>query len=76
MLARRAQAQRVAYLVWWSLRPCRIEAFIGFLGLGDPNTVSWGQLAGEAQRFLRIECYPQNMNVLRPSATSVSISVS
>lgn len=31
-----------------------VEAGIGFLGLGDPNTVSWGQLAGEAQRYLRV----------------------
>ena len=31
-----------------------IEAGIGFLGLGDPNTVSWGQLAGDAQRYLRV----------------------
>lgn len=31
-----------------------IEAGIGFLGLGDPNRVSWGQLAGEAQRYLRV----------------------
>ena len=30
------------------------EAGIGFLGLGDPNTVSWGQLAGDAQRYLRV----------------------
>lgn len=31
-----------------------IEAGIGFLGLGDPNAVSWGQLAGDAQRYLRV----------------------
>ena len=31
-----------------------IEAGIGFLGLGDPNRVSWGQLAGDAQRYLRV----------------------
>lgn len=30
-----------------------IEASLGFLGLGDPNAVSWGLLAGQAQRFLR-----------------------
>jgi peptide/nickel transport system permease protein len=30
-----------------------LEASLGFLGLGDPNTVSWGFLAGQAQRFLR-----------------------
>ena len=31
-----------------------VEASLGFLGLGDPNLVSWGFLAGQAQRFLRV----------------------
>jgi peptide/nickel transport system permease protein len=31
-----------------------IEASLGFLGLGDPNAISWGALASEAQRFLRV----------------------
>lgn len=31
-----------------------LEASLGFLGLGDPNVVSWGALAGQAQRFLRV----------------------
>lgn len=31
-----------------------IEASLGFLGLGDPNVVSWGSLASEAQQFLRV----------------------
>lgn len=31
-----------------------IEASLSFLGLGDPNAMSWGFLAGEAQEFLRI----------------------
>lgn len=31
-----------------------IEASLGFLGLGDPNAISWGYLAGQAQRFLRV----------------------
>ena len=26
---------------------------MGFLGLGDPNTLSWGLLVGESQGFLR-----------------------
>ncbi len=30
-----------------------IEASLGFLGLGDPNTVTWGTLAGQAQGYLR-----------------------
>ncbi len=31
-----------------------IEASLGFLGLGDPNVTSWGTLASEVQRFLRV----------------------
>lgn len=31
-----------------------VEAGLGFLGLGDPNTVTWGLLAGAAQPYLRI----------------------
>ena len=31
-----------------------VEASLGFLGLGDPNAVSWGLLAGQAQGFLRV----------------------
>lgn len=31
-----------------------VEASIGFLGLGDPNAMSWGLLAGQAQGFLRV----------------------
>lgn len=31
-----------------------IEASLGFLGLGDPNALSWGVLAGQAQGFLRV----------------------
>ena len=43
-----------AYLGLVVAQALLIEAGIGFLGLGDPNNVSWGQLAGEAQRFLRV----------------------
>lgn len=31
-----------------------IEASLGFLGLGDPNSISWGYLASQAQQFLRV----------------------
>lgn len=31
-----------------------VEASLGFLGLGDPNALSWGVLAGQAQGFLRV----------------------
>lgn len=30
-----------------------IDASLGFLGLGDPNAVTWGMLAGQAQSYLR-----------------------
>jgi peptide/nickel transport system permease protein len=31
-----------------------LEASVAFLGLGDPQAMSWGYLANNAQRFLRI----------------------
>lgn len=31
-----------------------IEASLGFIGLGDPNLVSWGGQAGQANAFLRV----------------------
>ncbi|HVM00534.1 MAG TPA: ABC transporter permease [Egibacteraceae bacterium] len=31
-----------------------LEATLGFIGLGDPSRISWGYLAGQAQRFLRV----------------------
>lgn len=31
-----------------------LEASLGFIGLGDPTAISWGYLAGQAQRFLRV----------------------
>lgn len=31
-----------------------VEASLGFLGLGDPDAISWGYLASEAQQFLRV----------------------
>ncbi len=31
-----------------------LEATLGFLGLGDPNTLTWGMLAGQAQGYLRV----------------------
>ncbi len=30
-----------------------LEAGLGFIGLGDPNALSWGSLAGQAQSYLR-----------------------
>ncbi len=31
-----------------------VEASLGFIGLGDPNTITWGGLAGQANPFLRV----------------------
>lgn len=31
-----------------------LEAGLAFLGLGDPNALSWGTMASEAQRYLRV----------------------
>lgn len=31
-----------------------LEATLGFLGLGDPGTISWGVMAAQAQGFLRV----------------------
>jgi len=31
-----------------------MEAGLGFIGLGDPHSISWGYLANNAQRFLRV----------------------
>jgi len=31
-----------------------LEAGLGFIGLGDPRAMSWGYLANNAQRFLRV----------------------
>jgi peptide/nickel transport system permease protein len=31
-----------------------MEAGLGFIGLGDPHAISWGYLAYNAQRFLRV----------------------
>lgn len=47
-------ATTLAYLGLIIAQALLVEAGIGFLGLSDPNAVSWGQLAGEAQRYLRV----------------------
>ena len=31
-----------------------VEATLGFLGLGDPEAISWGMMAAQAQGFLRV----------------------
>lgn len=43
----------ISYLALLLGQVILLEASLGFLGLGDPNAVSWGAMAGQAQRFLR-----------------------
>lgn len=47
-----------------------IEASLGFLGLGDPNVMSWGYLAGQAQRFLRVAWW---MSVFPGAAVAIAV---
>jgi peptide/nickel transport system permease protein len=44
----------IAYLGLILAQVLLLEASLGFLGLGDPNVMSWGYLAGQAQRYLRV----------------------
>ena len=43
----------VAYVALLIGQVILMEASLGFLGLGDPDVVSLGAMAGQAQRFLR-----------------------
>lgn len=43
-----------AYVGLVAAQALLLEASVGFLGLSDPETMSWGFLAGQAQRFLRV----------------------
>ncbi len=44
----------IVYVALLLAQVCLIEASLGFLGLSDPNSISLGYLASQAQRFLRI----------------------
>ena len=44
----------IVYIALLMAQVCLIEASLGFLGLSDPNSISLGYLAGQAQRFLRV----------------------
>lgn len=44
----------LAYLGLLLAQVLLIEASLGFLGLSDPSAISWGYLASEGQRFLRV----------------------
>ncbi len=49
-----AMPATVAYLGLILAQVLLLEASLGFLGLGDPSVMSWGYLAGQAQRYLRV----------------------
>lgn len=44
----------VAYLGLVLAQVLLIEASLGFLGLGDPNVISWGAMASDARQFARV----------------------
>ena len=52
-----------------------IEASLGFIGLGDPNVVSWGYLASEAQRFLRVAWWMSVFPGLAIAATVLGLNL-
>lgn len=47
-----------------------IEASLSFLGLGDPNVLSWGSMIGEGRSFLRTEWY---LTALPGAAISLTV---
>jgi len=44
----------IVVIALFASRVIMIEAGLAFLGLSDPNRVSWGSLANNAQQFLRL----------------------
>lgn len=44
----------IVFLTLLLAQVCLLEASLGFLGLSDPNSISLGYLASQAQRFLRV----------------------
>lgn len=52
-----------------------IEASLGFIGLGDPNVVSWGYLASQAQRFLRVAWWMSVFPGLAIGATVLGLNL-
>ncbi len=44
----------IVYVALLLAQVCLIESSLGFLGLSDPNAISLGYLASQAQRFLRV----------------------
>ncbi len=51
------------------------EASLGFIGLGDPNAMTWGTLAGQAQGFFRVAWWLALFPGLAISATVLSLNL-
>lgn len=52
-----------------------LEASLGFLGLGNPNEMSWGLLAGQAQPFLRVAWWLPIFPGIAITATVVGVNL-
>lgn len=52
-----------------------IEASLSFLGLGDPNVLSWGTMIGDGRAFLRTEWYLTALPGAAISATVLSLNL-
>ncbi len=52
-----------------------LEASIGFLGLADPNTLSWGTLAGQAQGYVRVAWWLALFPGLAIAAAAVGVNL-
>jgi len=51
------------------------EASLGFIGLGDPNAMTWGTLAGQAQGFFRVAWWLALFPGLAISATVLGLNL-
>jgi len=60
----------VVVLTLFASRIILIEAGLAFLGLGDQNRISWGQLANNAQQFLQLAWW---MSVFPGLAIALSV---
>lgn len=52
-----------------------LEASLGFLGAADPNAISWGMLAGQAQSFLRVAWWLPLFPGLAIAATVLGVNL-
>jgi peptide/nickel transport system permease protein len=60
----------MAMLALLASRIILIEAGLSFLGLGDPNRISWGQLASNSQPFLQVAWW---MSVFPGAAITLTV---